>query len=562
MDTSSINMRKLLSNYRAKRYGICLLLIAAILFSPLPLLPTAEAQTAPRLALVTRTSPAPGSDQPYLQHLRDRGWNVTLITDDRIRNVGRSAVSGYDLVVVSSSVFADRIESRLRDAPEPIIVAEHDLFPAFGLTGSTKNTRSNSDWGFTTASRRLNIVDPNHPIAAGLRGQIFVSTKAKPMNYGRAGSDAYVIATAKDSSSQDVVFAYESGDRLANGQVARGPRVAIYMNQKHPGFANRDGWAIFDAAAAWASPNAPSGSSFVASFNSIALDNGTLLGGNIDKENYDSRYESVLAFERQIRRKLDFVNRFHEFSAGLTSSFFWDRKHVEDGRTVMVSWRATDNPGSVNGQPDPRRASKIVAGQFDAEIEAMATTLRDLEAPVLLRFNWEMDQDIGDPQNIGTPQEFIAAWRYVHRIFQERGATNVEWVWSPRARSFAKGVGQTFYPGYDYVDWIGGSAVPVNSFTDPETIYSAWNQWASNIGKPQLLWVGLRENPNDSAWKSRFINQLRNLATGQWSGLKALIYYNSNSPLGNDYTIDTSSASLSAFRNLVCNSQFTRANKC
>lgn len=551
-------MKNLLSRLRIERYCICLLFVAAILFSPLPLIPTAEAQSAPRLALVTRTNPAPGSDEPYMEHLRDRGWNVTLVTDDRIRDVGRSAVSGYDLVLVSSSVFPSRIESRLRDAPEPIIVAEHSLFPAFGLTAS-----GSSNWGFTTASRKLNIVDPNHPIAAGLSGQIFVSTKAKPMNFGRAGSDAYVIAKAKDSNSQDVIFAYDRGDRLANGQVANGPRVAIYMNQKHPGFANRDGWALFDAAAEWASPNAPSNSANnEPAFESIALANGTLLGGNVDKENHDSRYESVLSFERSIGRKLDFVNRFHEFSAGLTSSFFWDRKHVEDGRTVMVSWRATDNAGSVNGQPDPRRARKIVAGQFDSEIEAMATTLRDLEAPVLLRFNWEMDQDIGDPQYIGTPSEFIAAWRYVHGIFQARGATNVEWVWSPRARSFAKDVGQTFYPGYDYVDWVGGSAVPVNSFTDAQTIYSDWNQWASNIGKPQLLWVGLRENPGNSIWKAQFIDEIRTLTTSQWSGLKAVIYYNSNSPLGYDYTIDTSSASLNAFRNMACNSRFTQANRC
>jgi len=204
----------------------------------------------------------------------------------------------------------------------------------------------------------------------------------------------------------------------------------------------------------------------------IAPDHGTLLGANVAKEQHDSRYEGVLAFERTLGRDVAVINRFHEFSAGLDSSFFWDRRHIEDGRTVMISWRATDNPGSTNGTPDPQRARKIVAGEFDREIEAMATALSDLEAPVLLRFNWEMDQDVGDPQHIGSTSEFIAAWRYVHDTFRELGVTNVEWVWSPRARSFSRGIGQSFYPGYDYVDWIGGSAVPVNSFTDPQTIYS------------------------------------------------------------------------------------------
>ena len=150
----------------------------------------------------------------------------------------------------------------------------------------------------------------------------------------------------------------------------------------------------------------------------------------------------------------------------------------------------------------------------------------------------------------------------MHNIFQERGATNVEWVWAPRARSFAKDVGQTFYPGYDYVDWVGGSAVPVNSFTDAQTIYSAWNEWAANIGKPQLLWVGLRENPDDARWKANFINEIQTLSSSQWSGLRAIIYYSSNSPLGFDYTIDTSRPSYNAFRQLACDPLYTKVWDC
>lgn len=534
------------------------LLIAVILFSPFPFDQSAYGQIQPTLGFVSRSAPAPGADAAYIQHLRERGWKVTVIDDDRVRNFGRNAVSGYDLVVVSSTVYPSRIEWRLRNAPEPIIVAEQQLFPAFGLSG----TRS-ADSGYTTASRKLRIVNAAHPMAAGFSGEVFVSTKAKPMNFGKVGPDAYVIATAKDSGSQPVVFAYDAGDRLANGEIAVAPRIGFYMSQTHPGFANRDGWALFDAAAAWATPNAPEVDDDPAPNGpSIALSNGVLLGANVSKENFPTRFDAVQGFENTIRRKLDIVNRFHEFSSGLTSSFFWDRQHIENGRTVMISWRATDNPGSVNGEPDPQRARKIVAGRFDNEIEAMARGLRDLEAPILLRFNWEMDQDVGDPQFIGNPADFIAAWRYVHNIFENIGATNVEWVWAPRARSFAKNVGQTYYPGYNYVDWVGGSSVPINSYTDAQTIFGAWNQWAVNIGKPQLLWIGLRENPQNAFWKRNFINELSFLASGQWSGLKALVYYNSNSPLGNDYTIDTSSASLNAFRNLACNSAFTVVNRC
>ena len=534
------------------------LLAAGLILSSLSFASSAFAQTAPRLALVSRSVPLPGADEAYVQSLEKRGWKVTAIDDDKVLAYGRKAIGGYDLVVVSATVYPARIKARLRDAPEPIIVAKNQLFPAFGLTDAGSDSR-----GLTNLTRKLEIVSSNHPIAAGLDGEVQVLTKAKGMNFGKPAHSAHVIATARDAADQAVVFAYEAGDRLADGTAAAGPRVGFYMSQTLPRLSNRDGWALFDAAAAWATPNAPAPFVGTVRYKAIAAENhGAFLGANVSKENYSSGHAAVLGFEKEIGRGLDIVNRFHEFSSGLTSDFHWDRQHIEEGRTVMISWRATDNAGITKGEPDPERASKIVDGLFDKEIESMARALRDLEAPVLLRFNWEMDQAYGDPQYIGPPENFIAAWRYVHGMFERVGATNVEWVWAPRARSFAKGVGQTFYPGYEYVDWVGGSAVPIHSYTSAQTIYSAWNDWAASVGKPQLLWVGLRENPQDPHWKAGFVDDLLNLASSQWSGLKAIVYYSSNSPLGYDYTIDTSWASLSAFRRLSCDPHFTAVHGC
>ena len=167
-------------------------------------------------------------------------------------------------------------------------------------------------------------------------------------------------------------------------------------------------------------------------------------------------------------------------------------------------------------------------------------------------------------RNIGTPEEFIAAWRYAHDIFASEGADNVEWVWSPRAASFNKDIGPLYYPGDAYVDWVGGSAVPVNSYRDPVTIFGAWNEWASSRQhpKPQMLWVGLRENPDDPNWKPNFVNELQSLLSGPWTGVKALTYYGSNSPLGNDYQIDTSSASFQSFVDMACSDHFSTTFSC
>lgn len=546
------SMKNPFSILRLPSIGLCALLAAGVLLAPIPFSKPAGAQSAPRVALVTRGSAAPGADQPYVNHLRERGWNVTVIDDDRIRDNGTSPIRGYDLVVITPTVYWQRIKWRLRSAPEPIIVAKPELFTGFGMSGT-----SSSSWGYTTASKKVQIVNSRHEMAAGLSGEVIVATKAKPMNFGRVGSGATVIASARDTTNQPVVFAYGRGDSLVNGERASGPRIGMYMSQTHAGFANRDGWALFDAAAAWAAPNAPGEDDSTPNFPPIARNNGILIGADVAKENLASGYAATFVAERQTGRKFDIINRNHEFSAGLTSDFFFDRKHVEEGRTLLISWRATDNPNSTNGSPDPQRARKIVNGEFDEQIEAMATAMRDLEAPILMMFAWEMDQDAGQPQLIGSPAEFIAAWRYVHRIFQQRSATNVEWVFAPRARSFAKGEGQTFYPGSEYVDWIGGLAVPINTYEDPVTIYQSWYQWGLNTGKPQLLWVGLRERPGDASWKPGFIDQIRSLASSNWTGLKAIVYYSNVSPLGYDYTIDTTTRSLQAFQRLACDPMYT-----
>jgi beta-mannanase len=53
--------------------------------------------------------------------------------------------------------------------------------------------------------------------------------------------------------------------------------------------------------------------------------------------------------------------------------------------------------------------------------------------------------------NGNRPGEFARAWQHVHGIFDEAGATNVEWVWTPVARR----VSAAFYPGDPYVDRVG-----------------------------------------------------------------------------------------------------------
>lgn len=285
----------------------------------------------------------------------------------------------------------------------------------------------------------------------------------------------------------------------------------------------------------------------------LAPPRGALFGAHANLRNGQSQYESIVAFERSIGRRLDVTNKFHGWSNHVYKD---EAAHLKAGRVPLISWRATDD------RPDPNRADRISAGTYDATIVATADAIKALGGPVLLRWNWEMDQEPGERQYIGGPASFIRAWRHIHTVFQRRGATNAKFVWAPRANSFNKGRGQLFYPGPQYVDWIGGSTVPRHSWRDFSVIYAGFYKWGAAQGKPLLAWAGVREKPGDPGWKQRWIDGAHTTIERDMPALKALVYYHALSPLGYRYWADTSPRALAAFKAMGCDPYFDAGGQC
>ncbi|HWE10836.1 MAG TPA: glycosyl hydrolase [Solirubrobacteraceae bacterium] len=121
------------------------------------------------------------------------------------------------------------------------------------------------------------------------------------------------------------------------------------------------------------------------------------------------------------------------------------------GSVPEITWEPWDaSKGLYSSQPR-YRLSNIIAGKFDAYIAAWARTLATWKRPVYLRFAQESDGNWfpwADYANGNQPGEFIAAWQHVHRIFEQAGAVNVKWVWSP---AFAS---TEVFPGTGYVNVV------------------------------------------------------------------------------------------------------------
>jgi mannan endo-1,4-beta-mannosidase len=92
--------------------------------------------------------------------------------------------------------------------------------------------------------------------------------------------------------------------------------------------------------------------------------------------------------------------------------------------------------------------------------------LRPLNERVLMRFlhefngNWYVWSGNKNGQAEGGPEKVVAVWKYVVDRFRKVGADNVKWMWVPHGPSTDRSEEawnnvSNYWPGDDYVDWIG-----------------------------------------------------------------------------------------------------------
>ncbi|MGI5163559.1 glycoside hydrolase family 26 protein [Spirillospora sp. CA-253888] len=128
----------------------------------------------------------------------------------------------------------------------------------------------------------------------------------------------------------------------------------------------------------------------------------------------------------------------------------YERDHVravwDSGALPLIAWEPFETP-----------IADIAAGRSDAYIRAYAEQVRALNLPVAISFGHEMNGHWYPWGSLRTePADFVRAWRRIHDLFQQEGATTVIWVWSPNVINPMPHVAlKPFYPGDAHVDWIG-----------------------------------------------------------------------------------------------------------
>jgi len=201
------------------------------------------------LLFVGQTKAAPdiaAADAQAQAHLAALGFTVTFADQAEPASVA----DGKDVVVVSSGVSAHVVEGKYKAVPVPLVTWESFMLPHVGMTGK----KEEADFGTRDGKNRyLWLVNAPHPLSGGLpAGLLNVVKKGGPMNWGRPGPGAIVIATLPGELEKSPYFAYEKGATMDGENLAPARRVMIFLdNTTFPGL-NEAGLKLFDAAVLWA----------------------------------------------------------------------------------------------------------------------------------------------------------------------------------------------------------------------------------------------------------------------------------------------------------------------
>jgi beta-mannanase len=142
-------------------------------------------------------------------------------------------------------------------------------------------------------------------------------------------------------------------------------------------------------------------------------------------------------------------------------------------------------------QIDPTDASvdAIADGTYDAFLRSYADSVRNFRHAVVIGFGHEMNASgySWGYKHVPAPT-FVAAWRHLVTLFRGQGADNVTWLWTVEADAKGTGPIATWWPGAQYVTWVG---IDGYYYRSSDTFPSVFGQTITQVraftSKPVLL---------------------------------------------------------------------------
>jgi hypothetical protein len=185
-------------------------------------------------------------DEAVRAHIAMLGLTVQVKQASNAQQIAeaRALAAGASLVVMSNSLpQGGNLSTELRALPVPILCSKVELWDNLGI-GQQQGTATAS------GETDMQIRAPDHPLAAGRRGEIRVTTQARPFGLGVPVPAAVRVATIVEETNEVLIFGLDRGAAASFGpSPAR--RVGWFAQETTYLSLNENGWALFDAAVRW-----------------------------------------------------------------------------------------------------------------------------------------------------------------------------------------------------------------------------------------------------------------------------------------------------------------------
>jgi hypothetical protein len=235
------------------------------------LIPLAIAQPAAAIRILMHGRldvPAFGDDQFVFEHLEQEfgADNVDYIMGSMAAADGSSA-NGYDVLFISSTMASGDTRGKYADSPVGIVCDENALIHDNNV-GNFMLSDAGGNQNMVDDRQKLRILNPTHPLAAGLSGEItvFKTPVANWWQYGLGDlgtgvsliADEVLPASDPPPAPQHAIFAADVGAMLrgdgspGSPMTAAGRRVFFFMSDFGAFDLTDDGFKLFDAAIEWA----------------------------------------------------------------------------------------------------------------------------------------------------------------------------------------------------------------------------------------------------------------------------------------------------------------------
>jgi hypothetical protein len=273
---------------------------------------------------------------------------------------------------------------------------------------------------------------------------------------------------------------------------------------------------------------------------------------------------AVSALEQKAQKKLSIVNFSAPFANCSSSCSYYNFPQGEmnsiraHGAIPFYSWGSQSIPVPSNLSEPNFQLSDVIEGHHDAYIKKFAEAAKAWGHPFFLRFDWEMNGGWfawAEGVNGNKAGEYVAAWRHVHDIFTQVGATNATWVWCPNVdpENQMQDLGK-LYPGDSYVDWTGLDGY--NWGTNParpdrwrsfDSLYSStYKKITGTIAPSKPLMISEVGSTEYGGSKAAWIKDMLAKIPVNYPKIRGVLWFDKFDD-GMDWPIETSAGATAAF---------------